>query len=370
MAYTISKKQIKDLNNMNVAAQKWAGVGLGTFLNDMNNGGGGGVPGDYEELKAQVNQNAEDIVALGTELETAVNDFNQSTSEINTAIDTANQAAQEAIQAAEDAGEAVTKVEQMETTISEVQDNITQLQSDVESLMGIESIDAGDAFNNEESSAAIALMSAIAYTEDSVEYNIVDTPVAENEYSTLDEVADALAKTNNFADIYINIKTDKDITVKGETKLNGYGFRNLYITFDKKTYIDSPLEIKNFNKVRIYSNFKSLYFRPYTAGVADVITIKNCHDVELDNFLITASTTDKLYHNIIVDGCNALYLNKLRLNKGDNCIKVVNTKILSCVDVQNSSSRPMAVEMAIMTKPVYDELVKIADITNYLVFNA
>ena len=326
MAYTITKKQIKDLNNMNVAAQDWAGVGLGTFLNDLNNGGG--APSDYEEVKAQVAQNKSDIAQLSTDLEEAVTQM----------------------------GDVENSIQEINTTINEILDGAT--------------IDAGGAFQNDDDGVEVmALRSAVAYTEDEAVYSIVDKPSAENEFATLDEVAEKLSHTNNFTDVVININSSKDITVKGNTVLNGYGFRNLTINFSQKTTIDSALLIKNFNKVKIYSNSKSLFFRPYTAGVEDVITIADCRKVEFDSFIINAAAADKSYTNIKIIGCDSVYMNKVRFNKGDNCISIKDTKVIKADGLTNISSKALSLDVVILTKSAYDNLVNMASISNYLVFS-
>ena len=326
MAYTITKKQIKDLNNMNVAAQDWAGVGLGTFLNDLNNGGG--APSDYEEVKAQVAQNKSDIAQLSTDLEEAVTQM----------------------------GDVENSIQEINTTINEILDGAT--------------IDAGGAFQNDDDGVEVmALRSAVAYTEDEAVYSIVDKPSAENEFATLDEVAEKLSHTNNFTDVVININSSKDITVKGNTVLNGYGFRNLTINFSQKTTIDSALLIKNFNKVKIYSNSKSLFFRPYTAGVEDVITIADCRKVEFDSFIIGAAASDKSYANIKVIGCDSVYMNKVKFNKGDNCISIKDAKVIKADSLTNISSKALSLDVIILTKSAYDNLVNMASISNYLVFS-
>ena len=326
MAYTITKKQIKDLNNMNVAAQDWAGVGLGTFLNDLNNGGG--APSDYEEVKAQVAQNKSDIAQLSTDLEEAVTQM----------------------------GNVENSIQEINTTINEILDGAT--------------IDAGGAFQDDDDGVEVmALRSAVTYTEDEAVYSIVDKPSAENEFATLDEVAEELSHTNNFTDVVININSSKDITVKGNTVLNGYGFRNLTINFSQKTTIDSALLIKNFNKVKIYSNSKSLFFRPYTAGVEDIITIADCRKVEFDSFIISAAASDKGYANIKVIGCDSVYMNKVKFNKGDNCISIKDAKVISADGLTNISSKALSLDVVILTKSAYDNLVNMASISNYLVFS-
>ena len=326
MAYTITKKQIKDLNNMNVAAQDWAGVGLGTFLNDLNNGGG--APSDYEEIKAQVAQNKSDIAQLSTDLEEAVTQM----------------------------GDVENSIQEINTTINEILDGAT--------------IDAGGAFQDDDDGVEVmALRSAVTYTEDEAVYSIVDKPSAENEFATLDEVAEKLSHTNNFTDVVININSSKDITVKGNTVLNGYGFRNLTINFSQKTTIDSSLLIKNFNKVKIYSNSKSLFFRPYTAGVEDVITIADCRKVEFDSFIINAAAVDKSYANIKVIGCDSVYMNKVKFNKGDDCISIKDAKVIKADGLTNISSKALSLDVVILTKSAYDNLVNMASISNYLVFS-
>ena len=326
MAYTITKKQIKDLNNMNVAAQDWAGVGLGTFLNDLNNGGG--APSDYEEIKAQVAQNKSDIAQLSTDLEEAVTQM----------------------------GDVENSIQEINTTINEILDGAT--------------IDAGGAFQDDSDGVEVmALRSAVTYTEDEAVYSIVDKPSAENEFATLDEVAEKLSHTNNFTDVVININSSKDITVKGNTVLNGYGFRNLTINFSQKTTIDSALLIKNFNKVKIYSNSKSLFFRPYTAGVEDIITIADCRKVEFDSFIINAAASDKSYANIKVIGCDSVYMNKVKFNKGDNCISIKDAKVIKADGLTNISSKALSLDVVILTKSAYDNLVNMASISNYLVFS-
>lgn len=332
MAYTITKKQIKDLNNMNVAAQDWAGVGLGTFLNDLNNGGGGGVPSDYEEVKAQVAQNTSDIAQLSTDLEEAVT--------------------------------------QMDDRVTDVENSIQELNITINEILDGATIDAGGAFQDDSNGVEVmALRSAVTYTEDEAVYSVVDKPSAENEFATLDEVAEKLSHTNNFTDVVININSSKDITVKGNTVLNGYGFRNLTINFSQKTTIDSALLIKNFNKVKIYSNSKSLFFRPYTAGVEDVITIADCRKVEFDSFIISAAASDKSYANIKIVGCDSVYMNKVKFNKGDNCISIKDAKVVSADGLTNISSKALSLDVVILTKSAYDNLVNMASISNYLVFS-
>lgn len=332
MAYTITKKQIKDLNNMNVAAQDWAGVGLGTFLNDLNNGGGGGVPSDYEEVKAQVAQNTSDIAQLSTDLEEAVT--------------------------------------QMDDRVTDVENSIQELNITINEILDGATIDAGGAFQDDSNGVEVmALRSAVTYTEDEAVYSVVDKPSAENEFATLDEVAEKLSHTNNFTDVVININSSKDITVKGNTVLNGYGFRNLTIDFSQKTTIDSALLIKNFNKVKIYSNSKSLFFRPYTAGVEDVITIADCRKVEFDSFIISAAASDKSYANIKIVGCDSVYMNKVKFNKGDNCISIKDAKVVSADGLTNISSKALSLDVVILTKSAYDNLVNMASISNYLVFS-
>ena len=356
MAYTITKKQIKDLNNMNVAAQDWAGVGLGTFLNDLNTGGGGGVPSDYEEVKAQVAQNTSDIAQLTTDLEEAVNNFNESSSEIDTALEEVNNA--------------VETVNQMGDRVTNVENSITELNNTVNEILDGATIDAGGAFQDDSNGVEVmALRSAVTYTEDEAVYSIVDKPSAENEFATLDEVAEKLSHTNNFTDVVININSSKDITVKGNTVLNGYGFRNLTINFSQKTTIDSALLIKNFNKVKIYSNSKSLFFRPYTAGVEDIITIADCRKVEFDSFIIGAAASDKGYANIKVIGCDSVYMNKVKFNKGDNCISIKDAKVVNADNLTNISSKALSLDVIILTKSAYDNLVNMASISNYLVFS-
>lgn len=330
MAYTITKKQIKDLNNMNIAAQDWAGVGLGTFLNDLNNGGG--APSDYEEVKAQVAQNKSDIAQLSTDLEEAVTQMDNRVTNVENSI------------------------QEINTTINEILDGAT--------------IDAGGAFQDDSNGVEVmALRSAVTYTEDEAVYSIVDKPSAENEFATLDEVAEKLSHTNNFTDVVININSSKDITVKGNTVLNGYGFRNLTINFSQKTTIDSSLLIKNFNKVKIYSNSKSLFFRPYTAGAEDIITIADCRKVEFDSFIIGAAAVDKSYANIKVIGCDSVYMNKVKFNKGDNCISIKDAKVISADNLTNISSKALSLDVVILTKSAYDNLVNMASISNYLVFS-
>ena len=311
---------------MNVAAQDWAGVGLGTFLNDLNNGGG--APSDYEEIKAQVAQNKSDIAQLSTDLEEAVTQM----------------------------GDVENSIQEINTTINEILDGAT--------------IDAGGAFQDDSDGVEVmALRSAVTYTEDEAVYSIVDKPSAENEFATLDEVAEKLSHTNNFTDVVININSSKDITVKGNTVLNGYGFRNLTINFSQKTTIDSALLIKNFNKVKIYSNSKSLFFRPYTAGVEDIITIADCRKVEFDSFIINAAASDKSYANIKVIGCDSVYMNKVKFNKGDNCISIKDAKVIKADGLTNISSKALSLDVVILTKSAYDNLVNMASISNYLVFS-
>lgn len=311
---------------MNVAAQDWAGVGLGTFLNDLNNGGG--APSDYEEIKAQVAQNKSDIAQLSTDLEEAVTQM----------------------------GDVENSIQEINTTINEILDGAT--------------IDAGGAFQDDDDGVEVmALRSAVTYTEDEAVYSIVDKPSAENEFATLDEVAEKLSHTNNFTDVVININSSKDITVKGNTVLNGYGFRNLTINFSQKTTIDSSLLIKNFNKVKIYSNSKSLFFRPYTAGVEDVITIADCRKVEFDSFIINAAAVDKSYANIKVIGCDSVYMNKVKFNKGDDCISIKDAKVIKADGLTNISSKALSLDVVILTKSAYDNLVNMASISNYLVFS-
>lgn len=356
MAYTITEKQIKDLNNMNVAAQDWAGVGLGTFLNDLNTGGGGGVPSDYEEVKAQVAKNTSDIAQLSTDLEEAVNNFNQSSGEIDTALEEINNA--------------VETVNQMGDRVTSVENSITEINNTINEILDGATIDAGGAFQDDSNGVEVmALRSAVTYTEDEAVYSIVDNPSAENEFATLDEVAEELSHTNNFTDVVININSSKDITVKGNTVLNGYGFRNLTINFSQKTTIDSALLIKNFNKVKIYSNSKSLFFRPYTAGVEDVITIADCRKVEFDSFIISAAASDKGYANIKIIGCDSVYMNKIKFNKGDNCISIKDAKVISADGLTNISSKALSLDVVILTKSAYDNLVNMASISNYLVFS-
>lgn len=356
MAYTITEKQIKDLNNMNVAAQDWAGVGLGTFLNDLNTGGGGGVPSDYEEVKAQVAKNTSDIAQLSTDLEEAVNNFNSSSSEIDTALEEINNA--------------VETVNQMGDRVANVENSITEINNTINEILDGATIDAGGAFQDDSNGVEVmALRSAVTYTEDEAVYSIVDNPSAENEFATLDEVAEELSHTNNFTDVIININSSKDITVKGNTVLNGYGFRNLTINFSQKTTIDSALLIKNFNKVKIYSNSKSLFFRPYTAGAEDVITIADCRKVEFDSFIISAAASDKGYANIKIVGCDSVYMNKIRFNKGDNCISIKDAKVISADGLTNISSKALSLDVVILTKSAYDNLVNMASISNYLVFS-
>ena len=363
MAYTITKKQIKDLNNMNVAAQDWAGVGLGTFLNDLNTGGGGGVPSDYEEVKAQVAQNTSDIARLSTDLEEAVNNFNESSSEIDTALEEVNNA----VETVNQMGDRVTNVE---NSITEINGNIQEINTTINEILDGAVIDAGGAFQDDSNGIEVmALRSAVTYTEDEAVYSIVDNPSAENEFATLDEVAEKLSHTNNFTDVVININSSKDITVKGNTVLNGYGFRNLTINFSQKTTIDSALLIKNFNKVKIYSNSKSLFFRPYTAGVEDVITIADCRKVEFDSFIINAAAVDKSYANIKVIGCDSVYMNKVKFNKGDNCISIKDAKVIKADSLTNISSKALSLDVVILTKSSYDNLVNMASISNYLVFS-
>ena len=336
MAYTITEKQIKDLNNMNVAAQDWAGVGLGTFLNDLNSGGTGDVTREeFDQLKGQVEQNTTNIASITTQVEDAVSKADSAVEEVNNLS---------------------TTVSELQTTVNEILDGAT--------------IDAGGAFQNDNDGVEVmALKSAVTYTEDEAVYSIVDKPSAENEFATLDEVAEELSHTNNFTDVVININSSKDITVKGNTVLNGYGFRNLTINFSQKTTIDSALLIKNFNKVKIYSNSKSLFFRPYTAGVEDVITIADCRKVEFDSFIISAAASDKSYANIKVIGCDSVYMNKVKFNKGDNCISIKDAKVISADGLTNISSKALSLDVIILTKSAYDNLVNMASISNYLVFS-
>ena len=337
MAYTITKKQIKDLNNMNVAAQDWAGVGLGTFLNDLNSGGGAGdvTREEFDQLKGQVEQNTTNITSITTQVEDAVSKADSAVEEVNNLS---------------------TTVSELQTTVNEILDGAT--------------IDAGGAFQDDGGGVEVmALRSAVTYTEDEAVYSIVDKPSAENEFATLDEVAEKLSHTNNFTDVVININSSKDITVKGNTVLNGYGFRNLTINFSQKTTIDSALLIKNFNKVKIYSNSKSLFFRPYTAGVEDVITIADCRKVEFDSFIIGAAASDKSYANIKVVGCDSVYMNKVKFNKGDNCISIKDAKVIKADGLTNISSKALSLDVVILTKSAYDNLVNMASISNYLVFS-
>lgn len=337
MAYTITKKQIKDLNNMNVAAQDWAGVGLGTFLNDLSSGGDSGdvTREEFDQLKEQVEQNTTNITSITTQVEDAVSKADSAVEEVNNLS---------------------TTVSGLQTTINEILDGAT--------------IDAGGAFQDDDDGVEVmALRSAVTYTEDEAVYSIVDKPSAENEFATLDEVAEKLSHTNNFTDVVININSSKDITVKGNTVLNGYGFRNLTINFSQKTTIDSALLIKNFNKVKIYSNSKSLFFRPYTAGVEDVITIADCRKVEFDSFIIGAAASDKSYANIKVIGCDSVYMNKVKFNKGDNCISIKDAKVIKADSLTNISSKALSLDVIILTKSAYDNLVNMASISNYLVFS-
>ena len=190
MAYKISKRQVEQLNMSNEASRRFGGIGLGSVIEEISkSGGGGGTPSDYDELQDTVSGHTQDIKTINSQIQT--------------------------------------------------------INENIEGLYNPDSIDAGDADNTDMNSAML-MRSVIKHTEETIEFSVVDSPKSENEYATIDEIADLLSETNRYSNIIINIKTSKDITYNTDTHFNGYGFRTLTLNFDRKINIDSAIYFKNF----------------------------------------------------------------------------------------------------------------------------
>lgn len=307
MAYKISKKQVEQLNMSNEASRRFGEIGLGSVIEEISkSGGGGGTPPDYEELQNTVSGHTEEIETINNQIQT--------------------------------------------------------INENIEGLYNPDSIDAGDADNTDMNNAML-MRSVIKHTEETIEFSVVDSPKSENEYTTIDEIADVLSETNRYSNIIINIKTSKDITYNTDTYFNGYGFITLTLNFDRKINIDSAIYFKNFVDVTIFGNGKTLYFNN------SFINIKNCGQIYLNNFILNASANSKDLNNIIISDSGSVYLDTVSLNKGNNCMSITNTKILNANQVKNISNRALNINYVIMTKGIFDNLVQFSSITNYLIYN-
>ena len=216
MAYKINKKQIEQLNMSNEASRRFGGIGLGSVIEEISKSGGGSTPPDYEELQNTVSGHTEEIETINNQIES--------------------------------------------------------INQNIEGLYNPDTIDAGDA-DNTDMNSVVLMRSVIKHTEETIEFSVVDSPKSENEYATIDEIADVLSETNRYSNIIINIKTSKDITYNTDTHFNGYGFRTLTLNFDRKINIDSAIYFKNFVDVTIFGNGKTLYFNN------SFINIKNCGQI-------------------------------------------------------------------------------------------
>lgn len=307
MAYKISKKQVEQLNMSNEASRRFGEIGLGSVIEEISkSGGGGGTPPDYDELQDTVSGHTQDIKTINSQIQT--------------------------------------------------------INENIEGLYNPDSIDAGDA-DNTDMNNAILMRSVIKHTEETIEFSVVDSPKSENEYATIDEIADLLSETNRYSNIIINIKTNKDITYNTDTYFNGYGFRTLTLNFDRKINIDSAIYFKNFVDVTIFGNGKTLYFNNA------FINIKNCGQIYLNNFILNASANSKDLNNIIISDSGSVYLDSISLNKGNNCMSITNTKILDVNQVKNISKSALGLYYIVTTKENYDKLVQFSNITNYLIYN-
>lgn len=307
MAYKISKKQVEQLNMSNEASRRFGEIGLGSVIEEISkSGGGSGTPPDYDELQDTVSGHTQDIKTINNQIQT--------------------------------------------------------INENIEGLYNPDSIDAGDADNTDMNNVML-MRSVIKHTEETIEFSVVDSPKSENEYSTIDEIADVLSETNRYSNIIINIKTSKDITYKTDTYFNGYGFRTLTLNFDRKINIDSVIYFKNFVDVTIFGNGRTLYFNN------SFINIKNCGQIYLNNFILNASSDSKDLNNIIISDSGSVYLDAVSLNKGNNCISITNTKILNANQVKNISNKALNISYIITTKDIYDKLVPFSNMTNYLIYN-
>ena len=306
MAYKINKKQIEQLNMSNEASRRFGGIGLGSVIEEISKSGGGSTPPDYEELQNTVSGHTEEIETINNQIES--------------------------------------------------------INQNIEGLYNPDTIDAGDA-DNTDMNSVVLMRSVIKHTEETIEFSVVDSPKSENEYATIDEIADVLSETNRYSNIIINIKTSKDITYNTDTHFNGYGFRTLTLNFDRKINIDSAIYFKNFVDVTIFGNGKTLYFNN------SFINIKNCGQIYLNNFILNASANSKDLNNIIISDSGSVYLDTVSLNKGNNCISITNTKILNVNQVKNISNKALELNYIITTKENYDKLVQFSNITNYLIYS-